>query len=86
MFTISYQGILTPKLTVEFPLAVVLWPLWPFLMVLTVPGPTYVWEDLPPPSSLPSGLSQCLRPHSFVSVLQKMKCGPEQGFVHSDGK
>lgn len=22
----------------------------------------------------------------FVSVLQKMKCGPEEGFVHSDGK
>ena len=34
MFTISYQGILTPKLTVEYLLAVVRWPLWPFLMVL----------------------------------------------------
>ena len=49
MFTISYQGILTPKLTVEYLLAVVRWPLWPFLTVLNVPGPIYgrIWLHHP---------------------------------------
>lgn len=56
VFTISYRGILTPK-PVEFPGAVVLWPLWPFLMVpATVPG---LWKALLH-HPVSSGLSQCL--------------------------